>query len=163
MSQDDKLPRELVWDGAHVSDVALTCIADGQENVVDPGAVKHVDACEWCAGRLGRAALLSEAVSAGLRQVSAHQAVRAAFSSTPASAAPARSGAQPVHRPWRALSAGLLVAMLAGLPVFAHLGHLASFLSVFFTRGVPVLARGGVALATSESVRGALPAATLVA
>jgi hypothetical protein len=152
---DEKLPREIVWDGPHVSDVALTCIADGQEAIVDAGAVKHVDTCEWCAGRLGRAALLSEAVSAGVRQAIAGGAS--------ASVAPAGSGARLAPRPWRALAAGVMVAILAGLPVLGHLGHFATFLTVFFTRGVPVLARGGLALASSESVRGAVPAATLVA
>ena len=28
------LPRELVWDGAHVSELGLTAIADGQEAIV---------------------------------------------------------------------------------------------------------------------------------
>jgi hypothetical protein len=155
MIDDDKLPRELVWDGAHVSDVALTCIADGQEAIVDPGAVKHVDACEWCAGRLGRTALLSEAVSAGVRQAVAREGRSAAAASS--------AVVRVAPKPWRALAAGVMVAMLAGLPVLGHLGHLATFLNVFFTRGVPVLARGGLALATNESVRGALPVATLAA
>jgi hypothetical protein len=153
MIDDEKLPREVVWDGAHVSEVALTCIADGQERIVDAGAVQHVLTCEWCSGRLGRAALLSEAVTAGVRQAVAH----GERSSAVASGAPLRAA----PKPWRALAAGVVVAMLAGLPMLGHLGHVATFLSVFFTRGVPVLARGGLALAANESVRGALPVATL--
>jgi hypothetical protein len=148
MSDDRKLPRELVWDGAHVSELALTSIADGQTAIVDPRAVEHADACEWCAGRLGRAALLSEAVG------SAVGAVRPASSRAVAKVAP---------RPWRALAAGTAVAALAGLPGLAHFGSFVAYVQAFCTRGVPVIARGGFALATSETVTSALPAATLAA
>jgi hypothetical protein len=64
-------------------------------------------------------------------------------------------------KPWRALGVGTAVAMLAGLPALAHLGSFVDYLAAFFTRGVPVLARGGLALASSEAVTSALPAATL--
>jgi hypothetical protein len=150
MSSDEKLPRELVWDGAHVSDLALTALADGETAILEPGAVEHVDACEWCAGRLGRTALLAEAVGHAVTQVK------------PASVS-SRPPARVMPKPWRALAAGIAVAMLAGLPALAHLGNFVDYVSAFFTRGVPVLARGGVALATSESVTSVLPAATLAA
>jgi hypothetical protein len=148
MNDDRKLPRELVWEGTHLSELAMTALADGQEAILDAGAIAHVDACEWCAGRLGRTALLAEAVGLAVTQA------RPASSRAPARAA---------HAPWRALGAGLVVAMLAGLPAMAHLGRLLDYVRVFFTRGVPVIARGGFALATSESVTRALPAATLAA
>jgi hypothetical protein len=150
---DDKLPREVVWDGAHVSELTITSIADGQEAIVDASAIAHVESCEWCGGRLGRAALLSEAVGHAVGTV------RAAGVQRVSSRAPARAAAGA----WRALTAGLTVAVLAGLPALAHIGRLFSYLQAFFTRGVPVLARGGFALATSESVTRALPAATLCA
>jgi hypothetical protein len=149
MSKDEKLPRELVWDGAHVSELGLTAIADGQEAIVESSALSHVDSCDWCAGRLGRTALLSEAV--GRAMTEAVPAERRAVS-TP----PPRSAA----KPWRALSAGLLVALLAGLPVLAHLGRLGAVVAAFFTRGLPALAKGGYALASSDSVRSVWPTAT---
>jgi hypothetical protein len=148
MSRDDKLPRELVWDGAHVSELGLMAIADGETALVDPAAVAHVDGCEWCAGKLGRAALLSEAVGHAVGQV------------RPASVS-SRPPARVMPKPWRALGVGTAVAVLAGLPAMAHLGALVDYVALFFTRGVPVLARGGLALATSEAVTSALPVATL--
>ena len=148
MRSDDRLPRELVWDGAHVSDLGLTAIADGETALVDPGAVTHVDGCEWCAGRLGRTALLAEAVGHAVAQV------------RPATAA-SRPPARVMPKPWRALGVGTAGAMLAGIPAMAHLGSFVDYLAAFFTRGVPVLARGGLALASSEAVTSALPAATL--
>jgi len=149
MKSDEKLPRELVWEGAHVSDLGLTAIADGETALVDDGAVAHADTCEWCAGRLGRTALLAEAVGHAVAQGGARSV---------SSRAPARV----MPKPWRALGAGMAVALLAGLPALAHLGSFVDYLSAFFTRGVPVLARGGFALATSDAVTSALPAATLM-
>jgi hypothetical protein len=150
MSNDDRLPRELVWDGAHVSELGLTAIADGEAALVDPVAVAHVDGCEWCAGRLGRTALLAEAVGHAVVQV------------RPASVS-SRPPARVMPKPWRALGAGMMVVVLAALPSLAQVGSFLDYLSVFFTRGVPVLARGGFELATSESVTRALPVATLAA
>ena len=144
---DDTLPRELVWDGAHVSELAIASIADGQDALVDAAALAHVDSCEWCGGRLGRAALLSEAVGHAV----------STFGPRSSSRAPARAPAGA----WRALTAGLTVAVLAGLPMLAHLRHFVSFAQAFFARGVPVIARGGFAFATSEPVSRALPGVTL--
>ena len=147
MSSDDKLPRELVWEGAHVSDLGLTAIADGETAIVDASALAHVDGCEWCAGRLGRTALLVEAVGHAVAQV------------RPASVS-SRPPARVMPKPWRALGAGTAVAVLAGLPALAHLGSFVDYVSAFCSRGVPVIARGGFALVTSETVTSALPAAT---
>ena len=41
MKDGDKLPRELVWDGAHVSELGLTALADGQESIVTRDAIEH--------------------------------------------------------------------------------------------------------------------------
>lgn len=147
MSDEHELPRELVWGGAHASELALTAIADGQESIVGWDVLQHVEGCELCAGRLGRVALLSAAVGEAVG--------RARSSSSRRALAPG------AHKPWRALAAGLTVSMLAGLPLVGQLGQYAQLVMAFVTRGVPVLARGGLALAASESVSSALPGATL--
>ena len=140
MKSDEKLPRELVWDGTHVTELALSAIADGETALVEDGAVEHVDACEWCAGRLGRLALLTEAVGHAVTQV------------RPASVS-SRPPARVMPKPWRALGAGTAVAVLAGLPALAHLGSFVDAVSAFFAHGVPVLARGGFALALAGAER----------
>jgi hypothetical protein len=146
MKDETRLPRELVWDGAHVSELALTAIADGQEAILARDAIDHADACEWCAGRLGRAALLSAAVG---------QAVAS-------SRAPARVQA----KPWSALVLGVAAALLAALPSLPHLAsnvlEALSFGRAFSTHGVPVLVRGGFVLANSEGASRALALATVV-
>jgi hypothetical protein len=141
-----RLPRELVWDGAHVSELALTAIADGQEAIVQGDAVAHAEACDFCAGRMARAALLSAAV-AGV--VAASRPVRD----------PARQGAarqsRPAPAPWKALALGVAVAALAAIPSLPHfastLPSLLAYGKTFSSHGIPVLVRGGAALAASES------------
>lgn len=56
----EQLPTELLWaDGGHVSDVVLTCLADGQHAIVPAEAAAHVERCETCLAHLGHSALLS--------------------------------------------------------------------------------------------------------
>jgi hypothetical protein len=152
-SDSKRLPRELVWDGAHVSELAVTAIADGQEGILQRDALEHAEACEWCAGRLGRAALLSAAVG---------QAVVHARSAHTSSRAPARASA----RPWSALLVGVVVAVLAALPSLPHLTTTVldalAFGRAFSTHGVPVLVRGGFELANREGASRALTLATVV-
>jgi hypothetical protein len=151
-----KLPRELVWDGAHVSELALTAIADGQQDIVQHDAVQHAEACEWCAGRMGRAALLSAAVGVGVAAVAMATPVKAA----------SRSVARPAQAPWKALAMGLAVAVLAALPSLPHLTSTAldllAYGKVLTAHGIPLLARGGVALATNPTLSRGLPVATAV-
>jgi len=150
-SEDNKLPRELVWDGAHVSELALTAIADGQEEIVQRDAVQHAEACEWCAGRMGRAALLSSAVGGAVVAVQ-----------------PLKTAARPMTRtapaPWKALAMGIAVAVLAALPSLPHFATSAvgmlGYAKLFSAHGVSLLARGGVAIATNETLQRGLPAAT---
>jgi len=148
---DRSLPRELVWEGAHVSEVALTAIADGQQTIVPVDAVAHADACDFCAGRMARAALLSAAVGGA---VIAHGAERQGAASL-AKASPA---------PWRALALGIAVAVLAAIPSLPHLASslplLLDYGKTFSSHGLPVLVRGGAALAESQSR--AIAIATLV-
>ena len=150
MNDGSKLPRDLVWEGAHVSQVALTAIADGQESIVSDAAVQHVETCEWCAGRLGHAALLSSAVSQAMNVAKPAESVRA----------PGRM--KSAANAWAAMGIGVAVSLVAAVPMFAKIHQLVSFVMLFIARGVPVLARGGVALATSDMVHRALPPATLM-
>jgi hypothetical protein len=147
---DNKLPRELVWDGAHVSELALTAIADGQEDIVQRDAVQHAEACEWCAGRMGRAALLSSAVGGAVVAV---QPLKTA-----------QSMARKAPAPWKALAMGIAVAVLAALPSLPHFAtsavEMLGYAKLFSAHGVSLLARGGVAIATNETLQRGLPAAT---
>jgi hypothetical protein len=155
MKDEPKLPRELVWDGAHVSELALTALADGQEAILARDAIEHTEACEWCAGRLGRAALLSAAVGQAVALAKPHEAT-----------SPSRAPARVQPKPWSALVLGVAAALLAALPSLPHLAsnvlEALSFGRAFSTHGVPVLVRGGFVLANSEGASRALALATVV-
>ena len=156
MIEDSKLPRELVWDGAHVSELGLTAIADGQESIVPADAVAHAHSCDWCVGRLGRTALLASAVAEGVREA------RPALASSQAQGS--RAVAAP--SPWRALLLGCTVAVLAAVPslpqLASRLGTAVAFGKVLSSHGLPVLVRG-IAMASREDVSRGLQIATMVA
>jgi hypothetical protein len=56
----DALPDEVLFapDG-HLTETALTCVADGEVHLLRVGALDHLDGCDLCTHRLGEAALLS--------------------------------------------------------------------------------------------------------
>jgi hypothetical protein len=153
---DDLLPRELVWDGAHVTELALTAIADGQQSIVQRDAVQHAEACEWCAGRMARAALLSAAVGGAV----------ATYAGTSQAAKASRPIERAAPAPWKALTMGLAVAVLAALPSLPHLAGIVidvvGYAKLLSQHGVSLIARGGVALATNETLSRGLPVATAV-
>ncbi|MEO8801301.1 MAG: hypothetical protein ABI551_25640 [Polyangiaceae bacterium] len=91
------LPDELLWDGEHLSEIALTALGDGQDAIVAERARDHGVTCEACAARLGRAAIVSMQVGEALRApVPVALAVR-------------------VPVPWLAIIAALLLAVLGSL------------------------------------------------
>jgi hypothetical protein len=102
---------------------------------------------------MGRAALLSSAVGS----VIIEQAERKAVSQKRAKPAPA---------PWKALTLGVAVAVLAAIPSMPHFAGIVvdalGYLKLFSTHGLGVLVRGGVAIATNQTIARGLPAATAV-
>jgi hypothetical protein len=67
MKRPEQLPSEIVWtaDG-HLSEVAMTAIADGEEAILPREAFGHLGLCEGCAAGVEGAASLSTAVSRAL-------------------------------------------------------------------------------------------------
>jgi hypothetical protein len=55
-----------IWDGDHLSELALSCLADAQD-VIDPVARVHAESCATCMMRIGEMALESHDVGAALR------------------------------------------------------------------------------------------------
>jgi hypothetical protein len=149
--KNETMPRSLVWEGEHVSDLGLTVLADGQDALLPEGASEHVESCELCAGRLGRIALVSSAVGEAVRSAAPAAAGQTERRPSPSQTAP--------PRPSWALAFGLLVAFFAAIPT-AH-GALPSASGAAHT--IKVLLRGGIALARSDALARGLPAATLAA
>ncbi|MEO8875643.1 MAG: hypothetical protein ABI461_08660 [Polyangiaceae bacterium] len=89
------LPDELIWEGQHLSEIALGALGDGQDAIVPEKARDHAATCETCAVAMGHAAMLSSALGNAMR------------APTPAAAA-----IEKVAVPWLAIIGALIVAAL---------------------------------------------------
>jgi len=123
------LPAELVWDEAgHLSEMAQTAVADGEEALLPKLALAHLEECERCALGVGEAALLS-----------AH--IGRIFGAAMPAPAPRRD---PV--PFLAIAAALVLAAIGALPALAEAPAWMSDAPAALTRAVPIFVHGVVTL-----------------
>lgn len=114
------LTPDLIFEpDGHVADVCLTCIADGELDLVPQAALDHLDACDDCGARLGEAALLSVAAREALT------ALEPVAVAAPAAIVPAADPAPITPRrarrplPIAAIAAALLIAAVTAGPALA--------------------------------------------
>lgn len=148
------LPDDLVWeveaDAAHLSELALTAIADGEEAILPASAMTHVETCEACGRKLGEAAMLSSAIGAALRGASTATAMSTEAATATATATKTPISNRPRARlPLGAIAAGLALALFGAIPMLLNLPSLFADVRFFAFRGLPVLFRGGVSVARS--------------
>ena len=129
---DTLLPSELVWEDGHLTEVARTAIADGQEAIVPPDAVAHLTTCASCMHAMGDAALLSSHVAEVIASMS------------PESAPISTRAVAPF--PVAAIAAAVLVAALGALPALVDIPLWASQASIFLTHTLPQLFKAGIAI-----------------
>jgi hypothetical protein len=92
------LEKELVWDEAgHLSEIAKSALADGQDAILPPDALAHFAECQPCVEGVGQAALLSAQMSAALA----------------VERVPERSS------PWIPIAAALVIAALSAIPMLS--------------------------------------------
>jgi hypothetical protein len=140
MTRRDVLDKEIVWDQeGHLSEVAKSALADGQEAILPPDALVHFSGCHACVEDVGKAALLSAQFSAAL-------------------------GARRAERslPWIPIGAALAVAAVSAIPMFSVAGLWLSASSVFFARGVRIVGHGLLTLAANGLAPTFYLASTLV-
>jgi hypothetical protein len=130
------LPDDLVWDASHLSEIALTAIADGEEAILPADARTHLDSCEACAKKLGEAAMLSSAIGSMLRAAPA-RAQAAALAKT-------ESVRPRAKMPRGAIAIGLSLAVLGAVPMMLDLPTFVSDAAFYVKYGAPVLVRGGL-------------------
>ncbi len=142
---------ELALDpDGHLADVALTCVADGELDLVPPAALDHLDHCDRCSRRLGEAALLSIAVGDALISTAlVHAPV--AIVAPQALAVPARAPASLAPRkarrpmPVMAIGAALALVVLTAGPAIVDEVESAPGTITATLGSVPFLARVGAA------------------
>lgn len=156
------LPDDLVWDetdASHLSEIALTAVADGEEALLPANARTHLESCESCGRKLGEAAMLSNTIGAALRGAST-TSTATATATVPASVTPARDSARARARiPMGAIAAGLALAILGAVPMLLDLPSFLADARFFAVRGLPVVVRSGFSLARASE--GASTALTL--
>lgn len=112
------LPDELLWaEGGHATDIVLTALADGQNDIVPARVRAHVEGCATCGAHLGHAALLSLHTGEQLGAVK-------------------KSAPERLPVPRVAIALGLLLALVGLLPSILS-GDAASFA----TREAPMVAK----------------------
>jgi len=149
-TMDQTLPEELLLqpDG-HLTETALTCVADGELDLLPAIALAHLDECDHCSHRLGEAALLSLAAGEALQ---AARAPALALVPVPATPAPVAAAPVPTLRrsswgtppnprarrplPVLAIAAALILALVsAGPALLDALGGVPSTLAGVVTGG----------------------------
>lgn len=127
MKTRDMLPAELLWeDDAHLSEVALTALADGEDAIVPERAHLHLAECEHCARKLGQLAVLSFEAGAALVAMEAAREAEALSRPRP-------------KLPIFAMAAALIVAVIGALPTLRDLPALLSQIKWLFSDGLPLV------------------------
>jgi anti-sigma factor RsiW len=133
MKGPEQLPKEIVWtaDG-HLSEVAMTTIADGEEAILPRDAFGHLGLCEACAAGVESAASLSAAVSRAL--------------TVPAPAEVPQAVPVRLAFPVWAAALAVTIATLATLPNLSAMRTWIARLWWAFREGTPVLTRQAVSI-----------------
>jgi hypothetical protein len=133
MSRNPLLADEDIWqrDG-HLTDLALTALADGERALLPEPAAQHADGCDGCTARLGELAVLSLSVGEAL-------------SGEPL-AEPARVASPRAHFPFAALVVALVLAGLGALPALFQAPRWLPSASGALLQSIPIALRGTIAL-----------------
>jgi len=125
------LPIELVWtEEGHLSEIAMTAIADGEEAILPRDAFGHLGLCEVCAAGVEGAASLSIAVSRAF--------------SDPAPAFATEAVEVRIPFPVRAAALAIAVGAVATLPNLAPIYRWIGRTWWTLREGTPILTRQAV-------------------
>jgi len=130
-----KLTEAETWEGEHLSELALSCIADAQD-VVDPVARVHAESCAECTLRIGALALESHDVGAALKVAKSLSIEKAKASQ---------------RFPTVLVAAAVIVAAVCGAPALLDAAPRAIAWIYAAPRVLPVLAMSFVAASKSLS------------
>lgn len=116
----ETLSQDVGWEpSGHLSDVALSVIADGEEALLDAEMNCHLGSCVTCTMRLGQVAQRSADVAEVFAQAAARAEAKAPVIVVPAPVSPRPRRKAPVF----AVVAVLAVALAGLAPSLLHLPH----------------------------------------
>ncbi len=130
------LPNDVLWEGDHASDVALSAIADGEESLLSEGVLTHAHSCDACAMRLGTLALETHGVTNAV--VSVKPWLPAAMLAPSKKRAAAN---QPI--PLGAIFAALALTVAGVAPRALALPHRIAELLLTLQHAAPAMSHGG--------------------
>ncbi len=135
------LPADLLWDGKHASELALSAFADGEESLLPKDMLQHLGSCSECAMRLGEMALVTRGVTHAVQSV---KPWLPAEMLAPSGAR--KRAAQTKHNslPWGAVLAALGLTGVGIAPTLVDLPHRMAAFTVTLSRAVPVVSHSGV-------------------
>jgi hypothetical protein len=137
--KNEMLPDELLWEGGHASELALTALADGEAAILPANVTGHIDACAECMHRVGDAALFSAALGSAIGAMNPLVRVQPV--------------AVPVKRraplPLPAIAAAIVVALIGAAPTLVHLPNRFAELCLAVLHALPTLSRSSAQLLRS--------------
>lgn len=128
----ETLAPDVGWEpSGHLSEVALSVVADGEDGLLDEGMRIHLNGCDACAVKLGQVAMRAADVGEALGHVAAHTHELAALADPARVSGQVVRSREPRRLPMKAIAAALAVAVLGILPsLLAAPGQLAHGWSV---------------------------------
>ncbi len=131
-----ELPKELLWENSHASDLVMSAMADGEESILSQDIVAHVHSCDACMMRLGATALETRGVT------NAVQSVKPWLPATVLVPSKKRATVQPI--PLNAIFAALGLTAVGAMPTLLALPHRLAELALTVQHAVPAMSHGGV-------------------
>jgi hypothetical protein len=144
-SNMNALPKELLWENDHASELALSAFADGEDSLLSKDVVLHLHTCTACAMRLGETALVTRGVTHAVQSVkpwlpaSMQGAARASRVSGTQKRSPS-----PQSVPWMAIFAALGLTAVGAAPTLMALPHRIAALALSLVHAAPVMSHSGV-------------------
>jgi hypothetical protein len=141
----ERLSPQIVWrDDGHLSDVAVSALADAELSLLSSEALEHGDGCDACAARVAVELEIGVALDAALQRPDLEQAPAAVTVDVPRLRGP--------------LGIGLAVALLGLLP---SMGAVPEALSTWTSDGSRWLAAGAMVVKAMDQHAGASTLVTL--
>ena len=131
-----ELPADLLWEGKHASELAVSAFADGEESVLPREVVLHLHTCNECVMRLGETALVSRGVTHAV------QSVKPWLPAEMVAPLAKKQRAQPV--PWAAIIAALGLTGVGVTPTLLALPHRIAELAISLMKAAPVMSHSGL-------------------